>query len=69
MAHPDFTHLKRFARTRHALEIDVPLEEVWNARTEAREIEHWFAPKMSVEPAVGGTVTADWVPGLQEERH
>jgi len=45
--------------------IDAPIEEVWKAITEARELARWFAPRMSVEPRVGGTVVADWGPGLE----
>src|SRR5260370_12266468 len=46
-------------------EIDAPIEEVWKALTEASEIARWFAPKMTVEPGVGGFVLADWGPGLE----
>ena len=47
------------------IEIDAPIEEVWKALTDATEIARWFAPKMSVEPGVGGTVIADWGPGIE----
>ena len=46
------------------IEIDVPIEEVWKAITEAKELVRWFAPKMIVEPGVGGFVLADWGRGL-----
>lgn len=46
-------------------EIDAPIEMVWKAITHARDIERWFAPKMSVEPQVGGAVIADWGPGVE----
>jgi uncharacterized protein YndB with AHSA1/START domain len=48
-----------------SIEIDVPIEEVWKAITEAEAISRWFAPKMTVEPGVGGFVLADWGPGLE----
>src|SRR5438477_7285842 len=47
------------------IEIDAPIEEVWKALTDATEIARWFAPKMSVESGVGGTVIADWGPGIE----
>jgi uncharacterized protein YndB with AHSA1/START domain len=47
------------------VEIDAPIEEVWKALTEANEIARWFAPKMTVEPGAGGSVTADWGPGME----
>jgi uncharacterized protein YndB with AHSA1/START domain len=46
------------------VEIDAPIEEVWKALTEAKEIARWFAPNMTVEPGAGGAVTADWGSGL-----
>ncbi|MBI3473909.1 MAG: SRPBCC domain-containing protein [Candidatus Solibacter usitatus] len=45
--------------------IDAPIEDVWKALTEARALARWFAPKMTVEPGVGGFVLADWGPGLE----
>lgn len=42
-----------------------PVEEVWRALTEAEQIQRWFAPKMRVEPGVGGTHVAHWGPGLE----
>lgn len=47
------------------IEIDAPVEDVWKAITEPGEIERWFAPKMTVEPHIGGTVVADWGPTLE----
>lgn len=46
------------------IEIDAPIEDVWKALTEARKIERWFAPKMTVEAGAGGSVLANWGPGL-----
>jgi uncharacterized protein YndB with AHSA1/START domain len=45
--------------------VDAPLAEVWKAISEAPEIARWFAPKIDVEPGVGGFVLADWGPGLE----
>ena len=45
-------------------EIAANVDEVWRALTEPEEIERWFAPKMTVEPGVGGSVTADWGSGI-----
>ena len=45
--------------------IDAPMEDVWKALTEPAAIARWFAPKMTVEPGVGGSVLADWGPGLE----
>lgn len=45
--------------------IDAPIEDVWKALTDAQEIACWFAPKMTVQPGVGGFVLADWGPGLE----
>src|SRR5262249_61653105 len=47
------------------IEIDTPIEEVWKAITEASAMSRWFAPKMTVEPGVGGFVLADFGPGLE----
>lgn len=50
----------------HETEITIaaPIEEVWRALTEARELERWFAPDMQVEPGIGGSMTASWGPGM-----
>jgi uncharacterized protein YndB with AHSA1/START domain len=47
------------------IEIDAPIEEVWRAITEPDRLARWFAPRMSVEPGVGGFILADWGPGLE----
>jgi uncharacterized protein YndB with AHSA1/START domain len=46
------------------VEIDRPIEEVWQAITDAKEIARWFAGKMTVEPGVGGFVLAEFSPGM-----
>jgi len=45
--------------------IDAPIEDVWKYLSVAEEIARWFAPKMTVEPGVGGFVLADFGPGLE----
>jgi len=47
------------------VEIDAPIEEVWNAIADATGMARWFAPKMTVEPGVGGFVVADWGQGIE----
>jgi len=47
------------------IEIDAPIEEVWKAITDAAAMARWFAPKMTVEPGVGGFVMADWGQGIE----
>ncbi|MEO8024927.1 MAG: SRPBCC domain-containing protein, partial [Bryobacteraceae bacterium] len=47
------------------IEIERPIEAIWRAITEASELARWFAPKMTVEPGVGGFVLADWGPGIE----
>jgi uncharacterized protein YndB with AHSA1/START domain len=47
------------------IEIDAPIEEVWKAITDAAAMARWFAPKMTVEPGVGGYILADWGPGVE----
>jgi uncharacterized protein YndB with AHSA1/START domain len=48
-----------------SIQIDAPIEEVWKAITDASAMARWFAPKMTVEPGVGGFVAADWGSGLE----
>ena len=47
------------------IEIDRPIEEVWKAITDAKEMARWFAGKMTVEPGVGGFVLAEFCPGME----
>lgn len=54
---------KRAHETR--IEIDAPIEEVWKALTEPDAIVRWFSPKSTVQPGAGGTMVADWGPGLE----
>jgi uncharacterized protein YndB with AHSA1/START domain len=47
------------------IEIDAPIEAVWKALTNARDVERWFAPKMSLDPRAGGEWIADFGPGIE----
>jgi len=51
------------------IEIRRPVEEVWKALTDPEAIARWFAPKVTVEPGVGGSVAADWGPGILWKTH
>ncbi len=44
--------------------IDAPMEEVWKSIAEAGGLARWFAPQMIVEAGAGGSMLADWGPGL-----
>ena len=47
------------------VEFNAPIEDVWKALTAPAEIQRWFAPKMTVEPGAGGSMLADWGPGIE----
>ena len=42
------------------IEIDAPIERVWRALTEARELERWFPLEARVEPGEGGSMWLSW---------
>lgn len=44
------------------LEIAAPVEAVWKAITDARELERWFPLQARVTPGVGGEVFMSWGP-------
>jgi uncharacterized protein YndB with AHSA1/START domain len=44
------------------LEIAAPVETVWKALTDARELERWFPLQARVTPGVGGEVFMSWGP-------
>ncbi|HEY6327935.1 MAG TPA: SRPBCC domain-containing protein [Blastocatellia bacterium] len=46
------------------IEIDTTIDDVWKTLTDADQIARWFAPRMTVEPGVGGSITADWGAGI-----
>lgn len=46
------------------IEIDASVDEVWKSLTEPEALSRWFAPAMTVTPGAGGSVLADWGPGL-----
>jgi len=43
------------------LPIDAPLEDVWKALTDGRELTRWFPLQADVEPRVGGRVAWRWL--------
>jgi uncharacterized protein YndB with AHSA1/START domain len=42
------------------IELDAPIEAVWKALTDARELERWFPLDARVEPGGGGTIWMSW---------
>jgi len=42
------------------IEIDAPVEQVWKAVTEARELERWFPLEAEVEPGPDGRIWMSW---------
>ena len=42
------------------LEINVPVDAVWKALTDAEEITRWFSPQAAVTPGAGGSVCWTW---------
>jgi len=59
MPKTDSQQTKRIDTT---LEIDAPVEAVWKALSEARELERWFPLQARVTPGVGGEVFMSWGP-------
>jgi uncharacterized protein YndB with AHSA1/START domain len=45
---------------RGRVEIDAPIERVWRALVEARELERWFPLEARVEPGDGGSIWMSW---------
>jgi uncharacterized protein YndB with AHSA1/START domain len=47
------------------VDIDAPLESVWNALTQGPGLANWFAPEGSVSrPGIGGEVSVSWGGGM-----
>ena len=42
------------------IEIEAPVEAVWKALTDARELERWFPLDARVEPGEGGSIWMSW---------
>ena len=42
------------------IEIEAPIEAVWKALTDARELERWFPLDARVEPGEGGAIWMSW---------
>ncbi|MCI0416288.1 SRPBCC domain-containing protein [bacterium] len=45
-----------------ALEIDAPVEKVWKALTDAKELTRWFPLDAKVTPGKGGSIFYSWGP-------
>ncbi|HZX08079.1 SRPBCC family protein [Kribbella sp.] len=43
-----------------------PLERVWSAVTDPRELEHWFPSAVELEPRVGGKVVFSGDPNVED---
>ncbi len=50
-----------------SVEIRAPIEAVWKALTDARELERWFPLKASVRPGVGGAIWLSWGPPWERD--
>lgn len=48
-----------------SIEIDAPTEAVWEAISNAEELQRWFPLNAEIEPGEGGTVTIDWGPDIR----
>ena len=48
-------------------EIDAPVDAVWRAITEARELEQWFPVEARVTPGPNGTIWLSWGDGAEGE--
>jgi uncharacterized protein YndB with AHSA1/START domain len=64
MAESNFPNLDHRAHET-TVTLDAPIEEVWTILTQADAIAWWFAPKVTVDPGKGGSIVADWGPGLE----
>lgn len=49
------------------IEIKAPVEAVWKALTDAKELERWFPLNARVKPGVGGSVWLSWGPPFEGE--
>jgi uncharacterized protein YndB with AHSA1/START domain len=58
MSHEPKEHETRAAAGE--IEIDAPVERVWRALTEARELERWFPLEAEVEPGPEGRIRMSW---------
>lgn len=47
------------------IEINVPVEAVWKALTDAQELMRWFPTDAKVEPGKGGAIWISWGPPYQ----
>ncbi|MEZ5355499.1 MAG: SRPBCC domain-containing protein [Bryobacteraceae bacterium] len=50
-----------------SVDIAAPIERVWKAVTDEKEIPRWFAPVARVKPGLGGSIFLSWGPGMEGE--
>jgi len=58
---------KKETRFEREVELAAPIEEVWKALTDAKELARWFPLQARVTPGVGGKIFLSWGPGCEGE--
>jgi uncharacterized protein YndB with AHSA1/START domain len=58
---------KREMRVEREIEIAAPVEEVWKALTDSKELARWFPLEARVTPGPGGKLFLSWGPGCEGE--
>jgi uncharacterized protein YndB with AHSA1/START domain len=58
---------KKEVRLEREIELAAPIEEVWKALTDGKELARWFPLEARVTPGVGGKVFLSWGPGFEGE--
>jgi uncharacterized protein YndB with AHSA1/START domain len=53
----------------HRVDIDVPVERVWRAFTDARVLTRWAAPKASIAPREKGRLHLEFGAGVELDAH
>ena len=52
--------IKKTRNVEKSLQISAPIERVWKAITEAKELQRWFPTDATVEPGQGGKIKLSW---------
>jgi uncharacterized protein YndB with AHSA1/START domain len=58
---------KKEHRTEREVEIAAPIDEVWKALTDGKEMARWFPREARVTPGVGGKIFISWGPAFEGE--
>jgi uncharacterized protein YndB with AHSA1/START domain len=58
---------KKERRLEREVEIDAPIEDVWKALTDAKELARWFPLEARVTPGRGGKIFVSWGPDFEGE--